>query len=122
MSRSRRWCAGRGGQTIAINPLRWTWTCRKWMCAVISRIWAAIWPVTLLWLVLLAIALWRDATWPTEGTRQTSFTALCVVVTFLLLVSTLMLRRMHGWDWLTISLAAAFATTSLTPFYLMAAT
>jgi hypothetical protein len=77
--------------------------------------------VALLWLVLLAFGFWRDARWPEGSQRELSFAALALVSTYLVLVATLMLRRMHGWDRLTIVLALAFATTALIPFYLLAA-
>lgn len=75
-------------------------------------------PVAIVWVVLIAFAFWQDADWPDE--RRYIWLTVAVVATFLMIVSTMMLRRMHGVDWLTISLAAAFAAVSLMPFYLLA--
>lgn len=86
---------------------------------VIRQCGSSLLPVAAVWAVLIAFGFWRDADWP--GTVLHVWGTLAVVASFLLLVSTLMLRRMHGWDWLTVSLAAAFAAISLMPFYLMAA-
>jgi hypothetical protein len=81
--------------------------------------WAALWPVTLLWVGLVAFAFWQDAAWPSAPLRRLSFAALAVVVFFLVLVATLMLRKMQGWYWQTVVLAVAFGAVSAMPFYLM---
>ena len=74
--------------------------------------------MVVVWAALIAFGFWRGADWP--DTILHVWGTLAIVATFLILVSTLMLRRMHGRDWLTISLAVAFAAVSLMPFYLMA--
>ena len=85
---------------------------------MIRRMLSIIAPVIAVWVVLIAFGFWRDADWPED--RLLQFITLSAVASFVMLVSTLMLRRMHGRDWLTISLAVAFASLAVIPFYLMA--
>lgn len=86
---------------------------------MLRRVANTIIPVVVIWIALIVFGLLADAEWPDAGTTLISFAALCIVATFLLLVSTMMVRRMHGKDGLTLALAFAFATDSLMPFYLM---
>jgi hypothetical protein len=67
----------------------------------------AIYPTVLLWLVCLAVALWRDADWPETTDAWTTFALLWLVVEFLVLKALLMARRMDELVWLTVSLVAA---------------
>ena len=88
------------------------------MSATIRNAGASLLPVAAVWAALIAFGVWRDADWPDRVFHV--WGTLAVMATFLLLVATLMLRRMHGFDWLTVSLAAAFSAVSLMPFYLLA--
>lgn len=89
------------------------------MFEAIRKVVDSLAPVALIWAVLLAFAMIQGADWP--NTNPHVWGTLAVMATFLLLVSTLMIRNMDGFDWLTVSLALAFAAVSLMPFYLMGA-
>jgi hypothetical protein len=70
----------------------------------------ALWPTLLMWLVLVAIAVWKDASLPHERDSWAQFLVLCLVIEFLAVKSFLMARRMREWNWLTVSLIAANVT------------
>jgi len=84
----------------------------------LKRLFSPLVPVICVWVALLAFALWKDGDWPND--RHYVWGTLAIMATFLILVATLMIRNMDGFDWLTVSLAFAFASSSLMPFYLMA--
>jgi hypothetical protein len=69
----------------------------------------ALWPTLLMWLVLVVIAVWKDASLPSDRDGWAQFLVLCLVIEFLTVKSFLMARRMREWNWLTVSLIAANA-------------
>jgi hypothetical protein len=71
-----------------------------------SHIWDVIWPIVLLWIVLITTAFLTGAHAP-EGDKL-DFFLLATIGTFDYLLATLMLRRMQGWDILTIALSLVF--------------
>lgn len=85
---------------------------------MMQRIVNAIWPILVLWIVLLSVAIALDADWP--ETRRLDFALLAAIGTFNLLLASVMLRRMRGVDVLTLALAAVFVTKSLLWFFFTA--
>jgi hypothetical protein len=86
----------------------------------IRLIFDALWPTLLMWLVLVVIAVWQDASLPTNRDGWAQFLVLCLVIEFLAVKSFLMARRMREWNWLTVSLIAANVTFAVV--YLSVAT
>jgi hypothetical protein len=80
----------------------------------------ALWPTLLMWLVLVVIAVWKDASLPSDRDGWAQFAVLCLVIEFLAVKALLMTRRMQGWAWLTVSLIAANVTFAVV--YLSVAT
>jgi hypothetical protein len=70
----------------------------------------ALWPTLLMWLLLVVIAVWQDASLPTNRDDWAQFLVLCLVIEFLAVKSFLMARRMRERNWLTVSLIAANVT------------
>lgn len=75
--------------------------------------WDAIYPTLVLWVVLIAVAFWRDATWPSSQIWWEIFLAVCFMVEFFILKALLMARRMVDWKWLTVSLICSNASLAV---------
>ena len=67
----------------------------------------AVVPVALLWVPLVLFAELFGATWPDSSVAWQNLVVFALIVSFLLIKSILMLRRMPYIDWLTVSLVAA---------------
>ncbi len=74
------------------------------------RIAKLLWPVALIFAVLTAFAFIAGATWPSGA--YVDFALLVFIVFFHLFLSSILLRRMHTWDWLTLSFISVFLTMS----------
>lgn len=81
----------------------------------LGRVLDTVFPIALLWAVMFGFALWKDADWP--ETRRLDFALLFCIASFLVLLASVILRRMNGCDWLTISLASVFLTIACVRFY-----
>jgi hypothetical protein len=77
---------------------------------MIRRIRQVIWPVLIVWAVLLGLAFISEANWPNDNWLD--FGIILWIATFDLLLATVLLRRMHGFDWLAFSLGCVFLTKS----------
>jgi hypothetical protein len=82
---------------------------------MVRRVVDIIWPVLLLWIVLLSVAFASDADWP--ETRRLDFALIASIATFDVLLASIMLRRMRGIDWLTLALSAVLITKSMLWFF-----
>ncbi len=76
---------------------------------------SSIWPLAVLWAVLIGAGFAFDANWPQEWFPD--FLLLAFIASFLVLLATLILRRMHGVDFLTIALASVFLAMSVIYFF-----
>lgn len=83
---------------------------------------STLWPVAVLWTVLIGVGFAFNADWPPRADLLPDFGLLCCIATFLVLLATLILRRMHGIDWLTIALATVFIAFSAVYFFSLGAT
>ena len=81
----------------------------------IHRILDAIWPVCMMLAALFGFGLLFGADWPNE--RRLDFALLVWIAAFLVLLATIILRRMNGCDWLTIALASVFLTIAVLRFF-----
>jgi hypothetical protein len=77
---------------------------------MIRRMRQVIWPVLIVWAVLLGLAFISEANWPNENWLD--FGIILWIATFDLLLATVLLRRMHGFDLLAFSLGCVFLVKS----------
>jgi nitrate reductase gamma subunit len=69
------------------------------------------WPMLLVFAAFLIFGVIFGAEWPKDNWFD--FSLLVVITGFNVLLATLILRRMHGRDWLTIALASVFIAVAV---------
>jgi hypothetical protein len=77
---------------------------------MIRRARQVIWPVLIVWAVLLGLAFISNANWPNDN--RLDFGIVLWIATFDLLLATVLLRRMHGFDLLAFTLGCVFLVKS----------
>jgi hypothetical protein len=80
------------------------------------HVFRVLWPLALVWIVLLSFAFITDAKMPAEG-RRLDFAIVLAIASFDLLMATMLFRRMGALDWLAIALGLVFVVKSSLWFY-----
>ncbi len=69
-----------------------------------------LWPIAALFVALTALAFIAGADWPSK--ERGDFALIVFIVAFKVLISSVILRRMHGRDWLSLSFVAMFLSVA----------
>jgi hypothetical protein len=89
---------------------------RNW--PTLYQCWQIVWPVVVLWLVLLAFAAYTDTHMPED--RGADFLTVGLLITVQFLIASVSLRLMKGYEGFTIALAAFLTVKNVYWLWVMA--